>query len=57
MSDVTLRDIDIPFTRVVKILFTWMFAWMAVVTVLAIPTIIVYSILMVILIQSIFGNL
>ena len=54
--DVTSRDIDIPFTRVVKILFTWVFAWTVVTIILAIPAVILWVIIMVALLNALMGG-
>ena len=56
MSDVTLRDIDIPFIRVVKILFTWVFAWTVVTIIIAIPAFILWVIVMVALLNTLMGG-
>ena len=52
MSDMTLRDINIPFIRVVKILFTWSFALLVVTAILAIPVLILWVILIAVLLSS-----
>ena len=56
MNDITLRDIDIPFARAVKILFTWTFASLVVSAAFAIPIFILWGILMVIFLVALAGS-
>ena len=40
-QSVVISDVDIPFKRVLEIMFTWTFAWLVVSTVLGIGAVIV----------------